>query len=214
MGISRAYVFDGQSHASALLTVVLTKVKILIDQTSHARLSGFGLITIISDPANGFTSDSYAHGGTARWMSPERIDPGRFGFEDGRPTISSDCYALGMVIYETISGYRPFHEHVDVTVFMKVLNGEHPPRGAQFTDSLWEVVERCWGRRPETRPSIGDVLRCLEMEPSVGPYVEIEEDEVSDGMEDDVSDGVDSVDWHSPDDSCKFPHFIIDYVLT
>jgi hypothetical protein len=36
-------------------------------------------------------------------MSPELLDPGRFGIphsEGGRPTRQSDCYALGMVIYE------------------------------------------------------------------------------------------------------------------
>ena len=36
-------------------------------------------------------------------MSPELLDPERFGMpelEDNRPTRQSDCYALGMVIYE------------------------------------------------------------------------------------------------------------------
>ena len=38
-------------------------------------------------------------GGTLCWMSPELLDPSRFG-SNGRPTPESDCYALGMVIYE------------------------------------------------------------------------------------------------------------------
>jgi len=36
-------------------------------------------------------------------MSPELLDPERLGIpesEDNRPTRQSDCYALGMVIYE------------------------------------------------------------------------------------------------------------------
>ena len=36
-------------------------------------------------------------------MSPELLDPERFGIpqsEGNRPTKQSDCYALGMVIYE------------------------------------------------------------------------------------------------------------------
>jgi len=34
-------------------------------------------------------------------MSPELLDPGSFGeHATGRPTKQSDCYALGMVIYE------------------------------------------------------------------------------------------------------------------
>ena len=46
---------------------------------------------------------SFTGGGTRRWMSPELLDPERFGMpesEDNRPTRQSDCYALGMVIYE------------------------------------------------------------------------------------------------------------------
>ena len=38
-------------------------------------------------------------GGTFRWMGPELLDRSRFG-SSGRPTRESDCYALGMVIYE------------------------------------------------------------------------------------------------------------------
>ena len=33
-------------------------------------------------------------------MSPELHDPERFGATDDRPTKQSDCYALGMVVYE------------------------------------------------------------------------------------------------------------------
>ena len=46
---------------------------------------------------------SFTGGGTRRWMSPELLDPERLGIpesEDNRPTRQSDCYALGMVIYE------------------------------------------------------------------------------------------------------------------
>ena len=42
----------------------------------------------------------YSSGGTERWMSPELLMPEQFGFSETRPTKQSDCYALGMVIYE------------------------------------------------------------------------------------------------------------------
>jgi len=138
------------------------KANILIDETGCARLADFGLLTIISDPENFLSSSSYAQGGTVRWMSPERIVPQEFGLKDGRPTESSDCYSLGMVIYETISGNPPFHEHRDITVSVKVLKGEHPPRGAGFTEGLWKMLETCWAFRPNNRPSIEDVLWRLE----------------------------------------------------
>ena len=96
-------------------------------------------------------------------MSPERIAPERFGFKNSRPTISSDCYALGMVVYETISGNFPFHKDTDLTVSMKVVDGKHPSQGGKFTKSLWGMLEHCWAAKPNDRPSIEDVLRRLEM---------------------------------------------------
>jgi serine/threonine protein kinase len=46
---------------------------------------------------------SFTAGGTRRWMSPELLNPEMFDIpqsEGVRPTKQSDCYALGMVIYE------------------------------------------------------------------------------------------------------------------
>ena len=138
------------------------KANILIDETGCARLADFGLLTIISDPANFISSSSYAQGGTVRWMSPERIVLQEFGLEDSHPTESSDCYSLGMVIYETISGNPPFHKHADMAVFLKVSKGEHPPRGVEFMESLWRTLETCWAFQPKNRPRIEDVLKCME----------------------------------------------------
>ena len=159
------------------------KANILIDKTGCARLADFSLLTIISDPANSLSSSSYVHGGTVRWMSPELIVPQEFGLKDGRPTKSSDCYSLGMVIYETISGNPPFHEYADITVFMKVLKGEHPSRGTEFTERLWEMLETCWALQPNNRPSIEDVLNRMDTvsislgSPSPGASEEMEKDD-------------------------------------
>ena len=121
----------GVRFLAAGVTLILpssfVEANILIDQIGQARLADFGFLTIISDPTNHLSSSSCTQGGTARWMSPELIAPQRFGFKNSRPTKPSDCYALGMVIYETISGNLPFHEHTDLAVFAKVLEGERPP---------------------------------------------------------------------------------------
>jgi len=151
-------VFFFSAGATFILPKLPTKVNILIDETGHARLADFGLLSIILDPRYHLSSSSHTQGGTARWMSPERIAPQRFGFKNSCPTTASDCYSLGMVIYETISGNPPFHKDADLTVFMKVVEGERPPRGVRFTESLWGVLELCWAPQPNDRPSIEDVL--------------------------------------------------------
>jgi len=115
-------------------------------------------------------------------MSPELIAPHRFGFKNSRPTKPSDCYAFGMVIYETISGHLPFHEDTDLTVSVKVSEGKRPPRGAGFTKALWKMMEQCWALQPNDRPPIEDVLRCLETSSHSSEPLS---PEVDDGMETD-----------------------------
>ena len=97
-------------------------------------------------------------------MSPELLNPEQFGFQDGRPTKGSDCYALGMVILEVLSGQVPFAHHKDLVVIQKVTGGERPerPEGPWFTDDLWRTLERCWSPQPINRPTIEYVLEYLE----------------------------------------------------
>lgn len=158
------------------------KANILVDGTGCARLADFGLLKIMSDPRNQLSSSSAIGGGTVRWMGPELIAPEQFGLKKSRLTKSSDCYALGMVIYEIITGNLPFHNDTEFSISLKVSKGEWPPRRAKFTDRLWEMVESCWASQPDSRSSVEDVLQCLEAapklseEPSPGPDDELESD--------------------------------------
>ena len=101
-------------------------------------------------------------------MSPERLNPDQFGLEDSRPTKESDCYALGMVILEVLSGQLPFKEDSNnYIVTQKVLEGKHPrrPRGAEeawFTSNLWGMLEECWSWQKKDRPTVEGVYEHLE----------------------------------------------------
>lgn len=111
-------------------------------------------------------------------MSPELL-------LDGTPSRQSDCYALGMVIYEVsllsrlkaivpssinrqvLTGLRPFHQLGPFAVVIIVQKGKRPkkPTGAGslgFSDTLWGLVFRCWDKSPIARPTAQQLLRCLE----------------------------------------------------
>jgi serine/threonine protein kinase len=96
-----------------------TKANILINKDRRACLHDFDLSTITDVATHVAAGDSqeslisndslmsFTAGGTYRWMSPELLDPELFGIpesEGDRPTRQSDCYALGMVIYEVCFG--------------------------------------------------------------------------------------------------------------
>ena len=127
-------------------------------------MADFGLLAFASDPANPTTSISTTGtGGTTRWMSPELISPEQFGRKKSKPTKESDCYALGMVILEVLSGRAPFGPCLNATIIWKVLNQEYPerPKEVQSTD-LWETLEQCWSLQPKDRPTAKVILQRLE----------------------------------------------------
>ena len=161
MEISRAYVFDTKGGFPILLCFSF-KDNILVDQTGHSRLADFGFLTIISDVATHLPSTSHSIGGTLRWMGPELLAPEKFGFKESRLTKPSDCYSFGMVVYETISGKKPYHETPDLAVMFKIVDGQRPRRCEGFVDGLWGMVEECWTPQPNGRPSVESILLRLE----------------------------------------------------
>ena len=148
--------------------VPFTKANIVIDKDGNARLADFGLLTIVSDstqPETTTTTTSES-AGTVRWMSPELLDPEGFGFKNGRPTKESDCYALGMVILEVLSGRVPFPCCNSLAVMKKIVEGEHPdrpqgPEAVWFTDALWGMLKQCWSPNPKLRPTVEIVAERL-----------------------------------------------------
>jgi len=154
-------------HGQEMIHGDLKGLNILIDENCKARLADFGLLTMVSDPTVFTASSSIAACGTTRWMSPELLHPSQFGLKDHRPTIESDCYALGMVIYEVVSGKVPFATSSNIIVSRKILEGDRPERpegvqGSWFTNDLWGMLNRCWATQSKSRPGIRVVFECLE----------------------------------------------------
>ena len=140
------------------------EANVLIDNERRACLADFSLVRLAPDHSTSVYT--YEQGGTYRWMSPELFNPRAFDPTLLHPTKNSDCYALGMVIYEVLSDKVPFEGHSKFSVCMKVLADERPKRpegeaGKLFTDDVWGIVERCWGRNPGNRASAREVLVCL-----------------------------------------------------
>ena len=72
-----------------------------------------------------------------------------------------------MVVYEVLSLRQPFHQYRNLVITGRIIQGDRPERpdgvdGAWFTNDVWELLKRCWIPEPQNRPSVEDVLRCLE----------------------------------------------------
>ena len=148
-------------------------MNILINQDCHALLKSFDFFTFVPDRTNLTSSfsdltSSFSNQhriGTLPWMSPELLRSKEVGrSENIIPTKESNCYALGMVIFEVLSGRSPFPRNYGLEIELEILNGEHPERPEEvwFTDDLWKTLKQCWSPHPETRPTAKAILECLD----------------------------------------------------
>lgn len=99
--------------------------------------------------------------GTPDYMAPEQVAGGEI-------TPATDVYALGVVLYEMVTGVRPFAGDSPISVALKRLSEPAPsPRTpVPDLDARWEaVILRCLERNPADRfASAEDVARALSGE--------------------------------------------------
>lgn len=98
--------------------------------------------------------------GTVGYMAPEQVE----GL--GRIDARADLFALGCVLYESLTGRAPFFASNAVAVLAKVLLSEPVPVERLRPDvpgALAELIERLLAKEPKERPSSAeDVLRTFE----------------------------------------------------
>lgn len=88
--------------------------------------------------------------GTPGYMAPEQIE--------GRLEVQTDQYALGIMVYEMLTGRLPFYDENPVTIIISHLTKEVPPlaAGRPQLSKVQPVVERMLAKHP------GDRYRDLE----------------------------------------------------
>lgn len=100
--------------------------------------------------------------GTPDYMAPEQV-------AGGRVTPATDVYALGVLMYEAITGRLPFYGKSAMAIALKRLH-ETPETPIRLVDGLearWEaVILRCLEADPELRfQSTVEILHALDLSP-------------------------------------------------
>lgn len=128
----------------------------------RAVVTDFGLAREDKGPdASGHDTGQVAMG-TVAYMSPEQM-------LGGQVTFAADIYALGVVMYEVVTGRKPFASESVISTLAERLQSEprSPRELVPDLDPRWEkAILRCLRRRPQERfARVGDVQRAL-----VRPY--------------------------------------------
>lgn len=139
------------AHQAGILHRDIKPENILITQSGYAKLADFGLAKlhedVRGDPASTASDMRTRTGvilGTAAYMSPEQAA--------GEPLDArSDVFSFGVVLYEALSGQRPFTARSDLETLYAVVHREAAPLPETLPLSVRRVVEKALAKSPADR---------------------------------------------------------------
>jgi len=146
-----------------------SKATVLIDEDGHARLTNFGLTSIISGKSLALSSRDHSLTNTTTWAAPEILKGGPVSEEGDIFTfamVAAEVCAWGIsgeifispAFEQTFLGHSPFGNSYLVAIF-GIMTGKRPTRPESLRhDGLWKMMERCWNQDPRERPNSSQLL--------------------------------------------------------
>ncbi|WP_096550624.1 Stk1 family PASTA domain-containing Ser/Thr kinase [Ureibacillus thermosphaericus] len=165
------------AHENQIIHRDIKPQNILMDEAGNVKITDFGIATSLA--ATSYTKTNSVIG-TVHYLSPEQA-------RGGIATKKSDIYALGIVLYELLTGEVPFSGESAVSIALKHLQAETPSVrnfDASIPQSLENVILKATAKNPDHRyASVEEMAADLETvlspsrqhEPKFHPLVDNEE---------------------------------------
>jgi serine/threonine-protein kinase len=142
------------AHRAGIVHRDIKPANVLVSRDNRIKVTDFGIAK-----ANSSQSDLTSTGvivGTARYLAPEQVrgDP-----VDGR----ADVYAVGLLLYEMLTGRLPFHGDTDMSTALARLSTTPDPLPAGVPAPVAAIVDRCLAVDPDRRyATAGDLAAALD----------------------------------------------------
>jgi len=116
----------------------------------------------VEDISENTISKTVSSGDVVRFQAPELIEN-----NNGHPTTHSDTYSFAMLILQCITEEVPFFNLTRdaAVIHARISKRQYPPRPDgqdkknSVSDSLWDLMMRCWSVKPDHRPTMELVHR-------------------------------------------------------
>lgn len=133
-------------HSNGVAHRDLKPENIMVDSEDRIKLIDFGIASSAGARRITFTKLSETMG-TPDYISPEQV-------KGKRGDARSDLYALGVMLYEMLTGKVPFQGSSPFLIMNdRLLNNPVPPREVdpEISPQLQEIIYRALERKPENR---------------------------------------------------------------
>ncbi len=143
------------AHDEKLIHCDVKPENMLLGSNEEVLLSDFG-IAALAHSTSSLKTQKYS--GTVHYSAPEQIQ--------GKPRPASDQYALGIVIYEWLTGSRPFSGSSHIEIAMQHISTLPPPLHAKLSKIspvVEQIVMMALEKDPKQRfPSVQQFATALE----------------------------------------------------
>jgi serine/threonine protein kinase len=145
-----AEIDDSKSDVMGIVHRDISPSNVLVSRNGEIMLTDFGVARAMT----GASRKQSAVKGKVPYMSPEHL---RNELLDGR----ADLFSLGVVLYESLAGIRPYEGGHDPATIMLILKGDHQPLcdlAPEAPPEFCQIIESLIEPDREDRPANAGVL--------------------------------------------------------
>jgi len=151
------------AHEKGITHRDLKPGNIMVNEEQRVKVLDFGLAKLLQgsqvSDGSGLATETLTQTGSAlgtvTYMAPEQL-------KGKPPDQRADIFSLGIVLYQMVSGQRPFHGETSAEIISSILRDAPPPvtdLKIELPSHLGRIIKRCLEKNPSHRYQTAGELR-------------------------------------------------------